>query len=164
MDSGVTGSMTALIVLLSAGLLLVGAEIFVPGAVVGTMGVLCLMGAAWVAFTIGTTLGTYVSVGIVLLLAITMVLWIKFFPRSSIGRKMTLSQDGQTFKAAEPKEALLGKTGVAQTELRPAGYALIDGRRVDVVTEGGLVPKGAALRVTQVEGNRVIVRKAEEAT
>ena len=160
MESGI-GNLTALIVLLAAGILLVGAEIFVPGAVVGTMGVLCLIGAAWVAFGISTTVGTYVSVGIVLMLAITMVLWIKLFPRSAIGRMMTLSQDGQTFKAAEPKEALEGKTGVAQTELRPAGYALIGGKRIDVVTEGGLVPKGAPLVVTRVEGNRVIVRKAD---
>lgn len=160
MDNGF-GNMTALIVLLAAGILLVGAEIFVPGTVVGTMGVLCLIGAAWVAFGISTTLGVYVSVGIVLLLAISMVLWIKLFPRSWIGRKMTLSQDGQTFKSSEPKEALTGKTGVAQTELRPAGYALIEGKRIDVVTEGGLVPKGASLRVTRVEGNRVIVRKEE---
>jgi len=160
MENGM-GNMTAMFVLLAAGILLVGAEIFVPGTVVGTMGVLCLIGAAWVAFSIGTTLGTYVSVGIVLLLAVTMVLWIKFFPRSSIGRKMTLNQDGQTFKAAEPKEALIGKTGVAQTDLRPAGYALIDGKRIDVVTEGGLMPKGTPLRVAEVEGNRVIVRKVE---
>ena len=160
MESGI-GNLTALIVLLAAGILLVGAEIFVPGAVVGTMGVLCLVGAAWVAFGISTTLGTYVSVGIVLALAVTMALWIKFFPRSTIGRMMTLSQDGQTFKSSESKESLVGKTGVAQTELRPAGYARIDGKRIDVVTEGGLVPKGAPLLVTHVEGNRVIVRKVE---
>ncbi len=155
------GEYTLLIGLLAAGMLLIGAEVFVPGAVAGTIGALCLIAAAGVAFTISTALGAYVSAGIVLLVALTIILWIKLFPKSAIGRMMTLSQDGKTFKSADPRETLVGKDGVAHSELRPAGFALIDGRRVDVITEGNLVPKGAPIRVVRVEGNRVVVRKID---
>lgn len=155
------GHYSVLVVLLAAGMLLIGAEIFVPGAVVGTMGALCLAGAALFSFTISPVVGAYVTVGIVGLAAVTVVLWIKLFPRSAIGQKMTLSQDGREFKAASSKAALAGRTGTAQSELRPSGFALIDGKRVDVVTEGGLIPANTPIRVIKVDGNRVIVRKAE---
>ena len=59
----------------------------------------------------------------------------------------------------EKHRQLVGKTGVAQTHLRPAGAALIDGQRVDVVAEGERVDAGARVEVVAVEGNRVVVRR-----
>lgn len=63
--------------------------------------------------------------------------------------------------AAEATEkgigALLGKEGTATSELRPAGVAEIEGRRVDVVTQGGMIAEGDRVRVAEVEGNRVVV-------
>jgi len=51
----------------------------------------------------------------------------------------------------------LGATGVAETDLRPAGRARIDGRHLDVVAEG-FVPPGGAVRVVSVRGNVITVR------
>lgn len=152
---------TLLIVLLVAGLLMIGAEIFVPGAVVGTLGVICLIAAVMVAFQISQTAGFYVGAGVILLVGATVVLWIKFFPRSSIGKKMTLSEDGSAFKASDERKDLLGKEGVAASELRPAGFATIEGKRYDVVTEGSLIPKGGRVKVVQIAGNRIVVRQPE---
>ena len=42
----------------------------------------------------------------------------------------------------------------------PSGTAEIDGRPVDVVSEGAFLPKGTNVRVVTVEGARVVVRKA----
>ncbi|NLO90089.1 MAG: nodulation protein NfeD [Clostridia bacterium] len=53
----------------------------------------------------------------------------------------------------------IGKRGISLTPLRPAGTVLIDGKRVDVVTEGGYIDKGASVEVVEVEGNRVVVRE-----
>ena len=54
---------------------------------------------------------------------------------------------------------LLHRTGVAITQLRPSGTAFINGKRVDVVTEGGLIDQGASLKVVAAEGLRVVVRE-----
>lgn len=154
-------SITLLIILLATGSLLIGAEIFIPGAIAGTFGALALAGAVIVAFGISTACGFYVAVGVVVLSGITVVLWIKLFPRSSIGKSMTLSEDGKSFKAADRRASLLDKAGVAQSDLRPAGFALIDGQRVDVVCEGGLVSQGQPVKVVRIDGNRIVVRKTE---
>jgi len=53
----------------------------------------------------------------------------------------------------------IGKRGIAITPLRPAGTALIERERVDVVSEGGYIEKNASVEVIKVEGNRVVVRE-----
>lgn len=155
-------NVTLMVVLLIAGFLMVGAEIFVPGAVLGTLGVGSLLTAIVVAFQVSETVGFYVAIGVVVVGGITVGLWIKLFPRSSIGRKMTLSQDGSAFKAAEGQSELVGKEGMAASDLRPAGFATIDGQRMDVVAEGKLIPRGERIKVVQVAGNRIVVRKIGE--
>jgi membrane-bound serine protease (ClpP class) len=52
---------------------------------------------------------------------------------------------------------LIGKNGVATTTLRPAGKAKIEGKLVDVVTQGDFIEKGAQIRVLRLEGNRIVV-------
>ncbi len=59
-------------------------------------------------------------------------------------------------------QGLLHKTGVATSDLRPSGFATIEGRRVDVVTRGELLDKDTQIRVIQVEGNRVVVATDNE--
>ena len=56
------------------------------------------------------------------------------------------------------KPELLNQTGTAFTTLRPAGTAIINDKRVDVVTEGALIEKGTAIKVVAIEGLRVVVR------
>lgn len=152
-------NVTLLILLLAAGMLLIGAEIFLPGAILGVMGAMALLGAIIVAFGISLQCGFYTAFGIFILTVATVAIWVKFFPQSSIGRKMTLEQDGMLFKASGSRDKLLGQKGVAHSELRPAGYAMIGGKRVDVVAEGGIIERGQAVEVIKVEGSRVVVRK-----
>jgi membrane-bound serine protease (ClpP class) len=53
---------------------------------------------------------------------------------------------------------LLNGIGTAVTQLRPSGVATINGQRVDVVTEGGLIERGTPVKVVAVEGSRIVVR------
>ena len=152
---------TWLITLLLVGTLLIGAEIFIPGAVAGTLGGAALFGAVMVAFGISSTCGFYVLFGVFILVALTTFAWIRLFPKSGIGQKMTLSVDGKAFKSADFHQSLLGKTGITHSELRPAGYAMIDGKRIDVVSEGSVIDIHVPILVIKVEGSRVVVRKVE---
>jgi membrane-bound serine protease (ClpP class) len=62
--------------------------------------------------------------------------------------------------SAPQRDDLVGRDGVALTDLRPAGTASIAGERVDVVTEGEYVAQGSAVRVIRSEGYRHVVRTA----
>jgi membrane-bound serine protease (ClpP class) len=150
-------------ILLIAGLMFVGAEVFVPGGVLGILGGICLIGAVIAAFTAFTpTVAAFISVLIIILVGVVIVMWIKFFPKSKIGRQMTATRDLASSKATEDGLSnLLGKDGEALSDLRPGGFARIDGHRVDVVTQGGMISRGERITVVEVEGNRVVVRKVD---
>lgn len=60
----------------------------------------------------------------------------------------------------EARTITVGQTGIAATSLRPAGKMKVGDLKVDVVSEGGFIEKGARLKVIAIKGNRVIV--AEE--
>jgi membrane-bound serine protease (ClpP class) len=92
------------------------------------------------------------------------VVFAKYFPKIGIGRRIilgtaTATANGYVGQAKEESD-LLGKIGVAEADLRPAGIGDFDGRRVDVVSRGGYVEAGSKIEVIQVDGNRVVVKKA----
>ena len=65
--------------------------------------------------------------------------------------------------STDPRDLeLVGVSGSAETDCRPAGIGRIQGRRVSVVTRGEWVARGEAIRVVEVQGNRVVVAKADE--
>lgn len=53
--------------------------------------------------------------------------------------------------------------GIADSPLRPAGRARFGDNYIDVVTEGAFLEKGTRLKVIKISGNRVLVRKIEDA-
>jgi len=77
-----------------------------------------------------------------------------------------LHQDSQPswdgYISAPARADLVGKTGVAASELRPVGFADIGGERVDVTTEGEWLPTGTPLLVVKAEAMRVVVRRAHQ--
>jgi membrane-bound serine protease (ClpP class) len=151
------------VVLLLGGVVLIAVELFViPGF--GAFGVLGLAALAWGIARIFqgdalTMLGYTTILGGAML---GLALWL--LPNSRLARPLTLSArlapaSGEaTLEVPHPLRDLLGQTGVALTDLRPAGVVEIDQRRVDVVSEGSYVARGSRVEVVRIEGNRVTVR------
>jgi membrane-bound serine protease (ClpP class) len=150
--------MALIVVLLCVGLLLLFLETILPGMIAGIIGFLCLVGSVAVAYMDqGAKTGNFVLLVVLVLLVLGTLLWIKFFPDSPMARMFVSHRQIGTVRAEKPE--LLGQTGTAQTMLRPAGAALINGKRVDVVTEGGFIEKGKPIKVVATEGLRVVVRE-----
>jgi membrane-bound serine protease (ClpP class) len=152
-------------ILIIAGLFLIGAEIFLPGGVIGFIGGMCLLAAVAVGFAaFGIQGGLLTALLIIILAGVCLVVWIKYFPRTRMGQSLTLSDDGKTFKSASPEFMdLLNKEGVALSILRPAGIAKFDGKRVDVVADGSWIESGKPIKVTRVEGVRILVKEIASA-
>lgn len=149
----------AFIILTAAGILLVGAEVFLPGGVVGSLGGLMLLAAAVTAFiAFGTTWGMLVLLLLVVLTFLGVWAWMRWFPRTRMGRSLSLQADEKAMHAAESPVELLDTVGVAESDLRPAGIARLNNRRTDVVAEADFIPAGATIRVIEVRGSRVVVR------
>ncbi len=155
------GAMTTVVILLVVGAVLLLLETVLPGMIAGIVGSLCLVGAVLVAYdTEGPRVGGYVLLGVLVGLALGTMLWLKYFPDTRFARLFISQKTVGDLKADKPE--LVGATGTALTHLRPSGMALLQGRRVDVVTEGAMIERGTAIKVIGVEGLRVVVRACEE--
>jgi len=142
--------------LLIIGVVLMLLETVLPGMVAGIAGFCCLLAAVIVAYNqFGFQTGNAVLGGVVAALLVGMVLWVKFFPTSRMARPFV---SHRVIGGTSEKCELLHKTGTAYTNLRPSGTALIEGERVDVVTEGSMISKGTPIQVVQIEGMRIVVR------
>ena len=147
-------------ILLGVGLLLIGAEIFIPGGILGVMGIAALLGAIVLGFVAFPGYGVWIALTIILLTGIALILWIKIFPKTSLGKHMTVSNDLSSSKASELGiEDLLGQTGVTTSKLRPAGFAEIGGQRKDVITRGEMIGAKKQIKVIEIEANRIIVKE-----
>ena len=149
--------MALIITLLILGVVLLFLETLLPGMVAGILGFLCLMAAVILGYRDGYQTGSLILGGVLVGLMIGTWCWLKFFPESRMARKFI--SRGAVGELGVDKPELLDATGVTLTRLRPSGVASLNGQRVDVVTEGGLIERGATVKVVAVEGARIVVRE-----
>jgi membrane-bound ClpP family serine protease len=143
------------------GALLIFLELFVPGMIAGVCGALALIAALALTYSRygidqGNTMLSVVLVASILLF----FWWMRAFPNTRFARRWMLNEDVPPPADQEKFAALAGSSGRALTTLRPAGTALIDDRRVDVVAESEVIEAGANIRVVRVEGAKVVVRQS----
>ncbi len=89
----------------------------------------------------------------------------KYLPKSAVFNRLVLSEAEKAeegFVSVSEEPSLLGKTGFAVTILRPVGIAEIDGKRVEVVSDGKFIQPGSEIKVIKVEGMRVVVSAKEQ--
>ena len=156
--------MTLAIILLGVGLALVIAEVLFPSfGVLAVLATSVIVASIVVAFRDGV--GGEFLVATAILVPVVIMVGLRVFPKSPMGKHMVI--EGLSFESRvafdERDLALLGKPGVVETTLRPAGTARIDGRRVDVVSRGEVIEPGSAIVVHEVEGNRVVVIRSASA-
>ncbi|HVJ48502.1 NfeD family protein [Desulfitobacterium sp.] len=144
------------------GIILLFLEIFVPGGILGLLGIILF--SVGIFLTVDSALqallyigGMLLAIGIIVLLSFRFSRTRKFWQRFSLSTRQTKAAGYVASKLSY--ENFLGREGVALSQLRPAGTADFAGERLDVVTEGGFIPQGSKIKVIDVEGARVIVRE-----
>jgi len=160
-----------------AGVVLLAVEIFViPGfGVTGIMGILLMIGSLFLALIGRFDLVSYDSLTVPLYtlaaslvgLGVLVALMLKYLPQSSAFNKFVLQttqSSAEGYVSGPDYSGLLGATGQAMTTLRPAGTALFNSNRFDVITEGDYISAGEAVAVVRVEGRKIIVRRTAGGT
>lgn len=158
------------ILILVLGLILVIAEVFIPsGGILAILAAGCIIWSVVLAFQRGS-LTSALTFLLVVFVALPVVLGAAFYywPRSPFGKYFFLSgPSADEIDASTPRQQSLqelrGQVGRAVTPLRPAGISEFGGRRVDTVAEGVMIEAGERVRVIEVSGNRVVVRRVEVA-
>jgi membrane-bound serine protease (ClpP class) len=159
------------ILLFFAGLALIALEVFViPGTgIAGFLGVAGVLGGLFLSLVgdLPTTADLAQGAGTLTLALLIVAVGFWFIIRSlpantrlgRLGIFLTRSTSRATgYASAARREDLLGKEGVAATDLRPSGTGLFDDERIDVVSESEWIEHGTKIRIVASEGYRQVVR------
>ena len=142
--------------LLLAGFVLIGMEIFIPGGIIGIFGSIAWISAAvvgWRNFPDPWNMVSAFSLLIVGLL--TFVVWIRYFPKSRVGKSLSLTDSSATYKSHKTTELPVGTVGEAVSTLRPSGIAKFDGKRLDVVADGEWIETGETVKISSTSNGHI---------
>ena len=157
-----TGLSIFVLLLFIGGLALIGLEMFVPGGIVGTVGIITVVYAI-----IYVNKPTY-YIAFILVVSLILAVILYYVNRNVLHKKLIFldrlvlndsisTEDG--YVASESRVELVGQILKAYTDLRPAGVAILDNEKLDVVTDGDFIEKGNDIEVIRVEGMRIVVKK-----
>lgn len=157
-----TGLSIFVLLLFIGGLALIGLEMFVPGGIVGTVGIITVVYAI-----IYVNKSTY-YIAFILVVSLILAVILYYVNRNIFHKKLMFldrlvlndsisTEDG--YVASESRVELVGKKLKAYTDLRPAGVAILDNEKLDVVTDGDFIEKGNEIVIVRVEGMRIVVKK-----
>ena len=152
------------IIVLIIGIVLLGIEFFMPGfGFPGIFGIICTAGGIFLA---GKDMQQRVIVGIIaiVVIAVLLVISIIVFNSKKVKSPIKLDTDLQgkdLFLEEKDMEYLVGKTGTALSDLKPAGKGEFDGVKFDVYSSGYYIKKGKALVITEIKNNRIIVEEGK---
>jgi membrane-bound serine protease (ClpP class) len=172
------------LVLFAFGLLLLLLELFViPGfGLAGFSGIALILVALFFSmvrhapaaptFHIPTLDLQHAARQLGLALGMTLVFgWIaaRFLPRTQAFQHLVLSKalthdDEKTTDTELPitNKPSVGDSGSAITPLHPAGFANVNGKRLNVVARGDFIDPGEKLIIAEVHGNRIVVDKQRD--
>jgi len=155
------GLMMIGILLLVIGFILVGVEMVIPGfGAPGIIGGACLLGGIFCTAD-DVEQGLTITVVVVIVLAVMFAVILTLFHMKRIKPPIVLQEEMKAEKgylSASDLEYLVGKEGIASTDLRPAGKCDIDGVEFDVRSEGRYIAKGSKIRIVRVQGNTLIIK------
>ncbi|MFC2948393.1 NfeD family protein [Virgibacillus sediminis] len=150
------------VILLVIGIAMIVAEFFVAGGILGLLGIGAVVGSLFMS---GYDLGHMsMSVGIAFLIALiaAIILFRRIGADKGVFRHIILKDSTATeegYVSSANRLELVGKEGIAETPLRPAGTGIFEGERLDVVSEGSFIGKNEKIKVVKVEGSRIVVRQ-----
>ena len=152
------------IILQLVGVVVIIAEIILPSGGILSIVALAIFGySLFIVFNeISMIIGFSFVAADLIFIPVLVIVGLKLLARSPVTLRKTLSRKEGVSSQSSELESYVGTQGNAVTDLRPAGIAVINGKRVDVVTRGDYLEKDSAIIVTAVTGNQIIVRKKDE--
>ncbi len=148
------------LILLIAGFVFIGIEMIVPGfGAPGLIGIGSFVGAV-LLLTDTMEEGLTLLIIILVLCAVLLTLITTFLKARKVKLPIVLEQDLSPEKSLlsdQDLQYLLGKEGVAQTDLKPSGKCRVEGISFDVRSSGTFIRKDSPVRIVKIHENSIIV-------
>lgn len=152
--------MTPMILLFAVGVVFLAVEVIVPGAILGSIGALFMLGGCVLAFMdYGTGGGILALLGCFALASLVFYFEFKILPKTKLGKRAFLNSEitGVAAAFSEDAKTLVGKSAQALTMLSPSGYIIVDGQRYEAFCQSGQAAAGSDLQIVDADNFRLIV-------
>lgn len=153
-----------IVICVLVGVVLLLVEVFMPGFGIPGISGCVLLGAGiimtWIQF--GAKVGLGITVVLLALLAILISVAMRSVAKGKLGKSEFVLNDDMSSEKDESREdmlSLVGEVGEVSTVLRPVGVAEFECGRLNVMTEGEYIERGAKVMITRVDGTSVFVKK-----
>lgn len=145
------------------GILVIIVEVIVPtGGILAIFSTGLIGGSLYLVFTsTSSTTGYLFVVADIIVIPLSVFIGFKLLAKSPAALKRSLSKEDGVQSQSPELEMYMGLEGIAATDLRPSGVAVIDGKRLDVVSRGEYLERSSNVVVIAVTGNQIIVSKKE---
>lgn len=152
--------------LIVLGLVLLLADVLLYSGVLFVLSLAALLAGFALLFRISTTQGVGTLLVLLLVGPVLLSLAVRYGQKSFLGRLFFLpapsEEEARTELPSQRElEQLRGRYGRTISALRPSGITDFDGRRVDSISEGGLIEPGQWVRCIDVRPGQVVVRPVE---
>lgn len=147
------------------GLVLLLVEAMFPGfGVAGITGVIVvIISIIMISSNIIQGLLILIATAVILMLIIVAMVklgWAKKYLKFFVLKTEQKNEEG--YISNNKYTSYIGKTGTAVTPLRSAGTIMIGNVKLDAVSEGEFINKGADVAVIKVDGSSIIVREVKK--
>ncbi len=152
--------MTMLVLLAVVGVVLIIAELVLPGGIIGIAGAICLISAVVLTFVkFGITAGAIALVTVLVFAILMLALWAKHLQAIPFAGKVVLRKAIADPGPKKQLAALIGQQGLTLTLVSPSGHAEIGGSKIDVISESGPIEKGKNVRIVGTRGPSILVEE-----
>ena len=154
--------MTLIVILLIAGFILVGAEVLLPGGVLGIIALGVFIGAiSLAAVDFGSSAALAVFAVTLIGSCITFFSMFKYIAisKSGAGLRLDAAVDGNA-SGSPIDPALIGQSGTTATKLVPDGLVSVGDQNLQAHSEDGFIDVGAAVKIHGIRNGNIVVRKA----
>lgn len=138
------------------GLILLMAEALIPGfGIFGLIGGACMLGSTIMA---GMKYGFGVFLIMIAAFIILLLLFIFFANRKKDKFILTDVLNTKDFDESILQD-MQGKQGITVTTVQPYGKMEVEGKQIDVCSEGGYIEKNKMVQIVQIKGKTVVVKE-----
>lgn len=144
-------------------LVLLVLELFIPsGGLLGIAAAAALMAAIIIGFMHSLSAGASILVAVSILVPVLVSIGVRIWPRTPMGRRMltinTQENEARETELRTQRDSIIGKIGIAKTNLLPSGLVEIDGMRLDAISIGIAIDRGETIEVVSITSGKIRVR------